>query len=287
MNRVGIIGYPLSHTLSPAMHNAAFKHLGMEDWLYDAMEIPPDVLRLGVAEPKRHGYIGINVTIPFKQEVMTFCRPDEIARAVGAVNTLDFRTDIGTNTDVGGFIADLQAHNIPLKNETVVVLGAGGAARAAVYGLWQQGANIIVVNRTPQKAYQMLTDLTLSAGVQHVRVLSLEAAADNSPSLIVNSTSAGMYPHADATPWDNAIIFPKGVTVYDMVYRPSKTLFMKQAEANYGRAIGGLGMLVRQGAAAFKLWTGVEPPLDVMFETVRSALETAQHPVVNPQDETL
>lgn len=281
-NRVGVIGYPLSHTLSPAMHNAAFKYLGMEDWFYDAIEIPPDVLQLGLLEPKRHGYIGVNITIPFKQKVMAMCRPDDVARAVGAVNTIDFRTDIGTNTDVVGFIEDLQAHNIPLKDETIVVLGAGGAARAAVYGLWQQGAQVIVVNRTPEKAYQMLTDLTLSAGVQNIRVLSLEAAADNTPSLIVNCTSVGMYPNIDASPWDNAIIFPKGVTVYDMVYRPLKTLFMKQAEAYYGRAIGGMGMLVRQGAAAFKLWTGVEPPLDVMFESVRSALETSQPPAVNP-----
>jgi shikimate dehydrogenase len=277
MNRVGVIGYPISHSLSPAMHNAAFQALGMEDWLYDAMEIPPDILRYGVNEPKQHGYIGINITIPFKQEVMKHCRPDAIARAVGAVNTIDFRTDVGTNTDVIGFIDDLIANGVAIKGETVIVLGAGGAARAAVYGLWQQGAEVLVVNRTLDKALDMLTELTLSGGVRNARVLTLDEAAESGASLIVNCTSVGMIPKPDESPWINGVPLPQGITVYDMVYRPAKTLLMQQVEDAGGRAIGGLGMLVRQGAAAFQIWTGKEPPIDVMFTALQNALAARGH----------
>jgi shikimate dehydrogenase len=256
VNRVGIIGFPLSHTLSPAMHNAAFRALGMTDWLYDAMEIPPDIPRHAVEEPRRHGYIGLNVTIPFKETSMRYCVPDEKARAIGAVNTIDFRTDVGTNTDVDGLIEDLQAHEVPLRGETVIVLGAGGAARAAVYGLWQQGARVLVVNRTRDRAEQLLTQLTISAGVRDAEVLTLDEAAERDVSLIVNCTPVGMYPHTEASPWIEGVAIPRGVTLYDTIYRPARTKLMAQVEATGGRAIGGLGMLVRQGAKAFEIWTG-------------------------------
>lgn len=271
-NRVGLVGYPVEHSVSPPMHNAAFKHLGMHDWLYDKMSIPPDIVRYAFLEPKRHGYIGLNVTVPFKQDAMTYCRPDEKARAIGAVNTIDFRDDSGTNTDVDGLIDDLKAHDVALQGETVLVLGAGGAARAAVYGLWQQGADVIVANRTRERAEDMLTQLTMTAGVQGVLSLTLDEAVAQKPGLIVNCTSAGMAPHNETTPWIDGVPFPEGVTVYDMVYRPAKTALMKQCEARGGRAITGLGMLVRQGAAAFRLWTGVEPPVDVMMQAARDAL---------------
>jgi shikimate dehydrogenase len=272
MNRVGVIGFPLSHTLSPVMHNAAFKHLGMDDWLYDAMEIPPDIALLGFREPKQHGYIGINITIPFKQEALKHCRPDAIARAVGAVNTIDFRNDAGTNTDVPGLIDDLRAHNVTLSGETVIVLGAGGAARAAVYGLWQAGSNVIVVNRTRDKAEDMLAQLTLSAGLQSARAMTLDEAAESGASLIVNATSAGMIPNVTETPWIDGLPFPQGITVYDMVYRPAKTRLMQQAEDAGGRAITGLGMLVRQGAVAFNIWTGTDAPIEIMLEAAKTAL---------------
>jgi shikimate dehydrogenase len=273
MNRVGVVGWPIEHSLSPAMHNAAFRALGMEqDWLYDAMAIPPDIADYAVKEPKRHGYIGLNITIPFKQQALQWGIADAKARAIGAVNTLDFRDDTATNTDVDGFIGDLLAHDVALKGEKVVVLGAGGAARAAVYGLWQQSAEVVVVNRTLTRAQDMLMQLTFSAGIQNVKAITLDEAAEWGASLIINSTSAGMSPKIDESPWIDGIPFPKAVTVYDMVYNPAQTRFMQQAEAEGGRAIGGLGMLARQGAAAFKLWTGVEPPIEVMLDTLRSEL---------------
>lgn len=271
-NRVGVVGWPIAHSLSPAMHNAAFKALGMEDWLYDAMAIPPDIASYAAREPKRHGYIGINVTVPFKETALTWGKPDAKARAIGAVNTIDFRDDTCTNTDVDGFMGDLQAHGVELAGKAIV-LGAGGASRAAVYGLYQAGLDIAVVNRTSERAHEMLKALGASGGVKNVQVLSLQEAAQWGAQLIVNSTSAGMWPKVDSTPWAEDVPFPENVTLYDMVYKPAQTQLMQQCEAAGGQAIGGLGMLARQGAVAFKLWTGVEPPIDVMLDTLRTELK--------------
>lgn len=273
MNKVGVVGWPVEHSLSPAMHNAAYRALGMDDWEYDTLPIPPDIAHLGLREPMRHGYIGVNVTVPHKQAAMKLVRPDDLARAVGAVNTVRFTDMTGTNTDVTGFIEDLKAHNVALAGTRVLVLGAGGAARAAVYGLRREGAAVIVVNRTLEKAQQMLMDLTVSAGVRDVPVMTLDEAAEQPLDLIVNCTSVGMWPKTDASPWIEGVPFPQGVTVYDMVYIPAQTILMQQCEANGGRAIGGLGMLVRQGAAAFEVFTGREAPIDVMFTAAQEGLK--------------
>jgi len=254
------------------MHNAAYKTLGMDDWEYDTMAIPPDIGHLGLREPMRHGYIGVNVTVPHKETIMGYVKPDEIARAVGAVNTVRFTDMLGTNTDVTGFIDDLKAHDVTLVGTAALVLGAGGAARAAVYGLKREGATVTVVNRTRERAQKMLADLTLSSGIRDVRVLTLDEAVEHKVNLIVNATSAGMWPDTDASAWIAGVPFPAGVTVYDMVYRPAKTALMEQCEAAGGRAIGGLGMLARQGAAAFEIFTGKAAPVDVMFDAARAAL---------------
>ncbi len=273
VKRVGVIGFPVEHSLSPIMHNAAFQALGMDDWRYDAMSIPPDILRLGLREPKQHGYIGINVTVPHKEAIMEYVRPDERARAIGAVNTVDFRSNLGTNTDADGFINDLLANDVAIQGERVLVLGAGGAARAAVYGLARAGATVAIVNRTMKRARKLVQELGASAGIGSLSVMTLDEAADWGMSLIVNCTSVGLHPHIRQSPWIFGIPFPTGVTVYDMVYRPANTALMQQCVAHEGRAIGGLGMLARQGAIAFELWTGVEPPIEVMIQALRTALE--------------
>ena len=267
-----MIGFPVEHSLSPIMHNAAFKALNMDDWHYDAMSIPPDILRLGLREPRDHGYIGINVTVPHKEAIMEYVRPDEKARAIGAVNTVDFRSNIGTNTDADGFINDLRAHEVPLAGERVLVLGAGGAARAAVFGLARAGAEIAIVNRTRSRALALIDHLRASAGIDGLRLMTLNEAANWGMSLIVNCTSAGLHPHVDQSPWRQDLPFPAGLIVYDMVYRPATTTLMRRCADHDGRAIGGLGMLARQGAIAFELWTGVTPPVDLMQRVLRDAL---------------
>jgi len=276
VNRVGLIGWPVTHSISPAMHNAAFAALGLWDWSYELAAIPPDIVRQGLRTLRDEGgFIGVNVTVPHKQAVMPYVKPDDRARAVGAVNTIDFRDNSGTNTDVPGFLADLQAHGIALADRRVIVLGAGGAARAAVYTLARAGARVTVVNRTLEKAQVMLADLSLSAGVWGVEAKTLDEAVEQAGvSLIVNCTSVGMWPQVDESPWIDGVPFPRGVTVYDMVYRPAVTRLMRQAEAAGGQAVGGLGMLIRQGAAAFEIWTGQPAPVEVMFEAAKSALQS-------------
>ncbi|MCL4248930.1 MAG: shikimate dehydrogenase [Anaerolineae bacterium] len=267
IHRVGVIGWPIEHSLSPLMHNAAFAALGMKDWQYDRMAIPPDVLGHSIKELRNHDFVGINVTVPHKEAVMRYVQADNLAQVVGAVNTIDFRTGIGTNTDVSGFIDDLAAHGVTIKGARVVVLGAGGAARAVVYGLAQNGAEVAVVNRSLERALDLARTLLVP-----FRLMTLTEAADWGASLIVNCTSAGLQPNVSVTPWHEDVPFPKGVTLYDTIYRPARTSLMRQAEAASGQAINGTGMLVRQGAAAFKLWTGVEPPVEVMMDALLDAL---------------
>ena len=276
VKRVGVIGYPVEHSLSPIMHNAAFEALGMTDWHYDAMSIPPDILRLGLREPKNHGYIGINVTVPHKEAIMQYVKPDEKARAIGAVNTVDFRSNIGSNTDADGLIGDLLANEARVRGERVLVLGAGGAARAAAYGLLREGATVAIVNRTKSRAEKLVAQLRASSGLDGAEVMTLDQAADWGMGLIVNCTSVGLHPRIEQSPWIHGVPFPAGVTVYDMVYRPANTALMQQCVAHGGRAIGGLGMLARQGAIAFEMWTGAEAPIDVMIGVLQDELQQEQ-----------
>jgi shikimate dehydrogenase len=264
IHKVGVIGFPIDHSLSPVMHNAAFAALGMTDWLYDKIALMPDILKLGLRELRDHGYIGVNVTIPHKQAVMPYVKPDATAQAVGAVNTIDFRDNTGTNTDVIGLMDDLAAHDLRVSGETVIVLGAGGAARAAVYGLTAAGAHVIVVNRSADKARALIDALKVDAAA-----LSIDEAFAAGGRILIHCTPVGMYPKVDESP---LVGVPHGVTLYDMIYRPAKTRLMDQVEAAGGRAVSGLGMLARQGAAAFRLWTGVYPPVEVMITAAQDAL---------------
>jgi shikimate dehydrogenase len=252
------------------MHNAAYKALGLDQqgWVYDANAIPPEILKKSIKEFMMHGYVGLNVTIPFKQDVMKLTRPDEIATAVGAANTLILPRNQSTNTDVAGFVNDLQAHDVTLDGTKVALIGAGGAARAALYGLFQAGADVAIVNRTPSKALAMMADMGIAASVKTFEEVVMWGA-----DVVVNCTPVGMYPNVEDSPWPDSLPLPAGCVVYDMVYRPAKTKLMLQAEAQGLRAIGGLGMLVRQGAAAFEIWTRQDAPVDVMFEAVREALK--------------
>ncbi len=279
--RVGVIGWPVTHSLSPAMHNAAFAALGLTDWRYDLLPVPPDIVGHSLRTLRGEGgYLGVNVTVPLKEKVLAHTQPDDLARAVGAANTIDFRTNVSTNTDVAGLIGDLEANGVALSGTRALVLGAGGAARAAVFGLAQAGASVIVTNRTMARAQAMLANLALAANVRDVEALPLEEAAAAQPGLIVNCTPVGMWPQVNLCPWPDDVPFPEGAVVYDMVYRPARTRLMALAETRGGRAVGGLGMLVRQGAAAFTLWTGRAAPFDVMLAAAQAALAAESSPQV-------
>ncbi len=298
VQQVGLLGWPVAHSVSPAMFNAAFESLGM-NWRYTAFAVAPDQLKQTLHDLQRQGVRGLNVTVPHKEAVIPFVDVLHAeAKAVGAVNTITFINNDGvvklhgTNTDIAGFRADLVAfldmdETRPLR---ALVLGSGGSARAATYVLAQLGYQITVVARNPNRALELIRDVQIGFATprtrhscrHHFHTVAYEngrrslgpprpgiARAD----LIVNCTPVGMWPQDNESPWPDHVPIPATAVVYDMVYRPAKTRLIRQAEAAGARAIGGLGMLVKQGAAAFRLWTGREAPLDVMTQAAQKALE--------------
>lgn len=265
----GIIGSPVRHSLSPAMHNAAFASLGMNR-VY--VPLPVRDLAQAVSGLRGLGFKGASVTVPHKEAVLPFLDElDPVAEQIGAVNTLLLRHDDagrtvvrGCNTDWLGSNAALAAAGIALERSRVVVAGAGGSAKAVGFGLAQAGAKVIITNRTA------------ASGMKLAQWLSCEfVALDDLPWLtadvFVNTTSVGMEPDVDG------IIVPPGMlsrfaVVMDIVYAPLKTRLLREAEAAGCRTVDGLAMLLHQGAEQFRLWTGEAAPEAAM----RSALERAQ-----------
>ncbi|PJF48380.1 MAG: shikimate dehydrogenase [Chloroflexi bacterium] len=280
---VGLIGHPVAHSKSPQMQHAAFTHIGLSDWRYELWDTPPEALPARMRElGEREDIAGCNVTIPHKQVVMPYL--DEVsphARAIGAVNTLfkRGRALLGDNTDWIGFLADLAFHGVDVHAGTqALVLGAGGSARAVVYALVSRGARVWMHNRTPARAQHLLDDLARSPYAREAREHCAVVASPLDPAcravnLIVNCTPVGMWPHEDNSPWPDRTPFPAGVTLYDLVYKPRRTKLMRQAEAAGARAIGGIGMLAEQGAAAFERWTGV--PAARVSAIMREAIQDA------------
>lgn len=282
----GLLGYPLGHSVSPAMHNAAFRALGL-DGRYDPLPTPPERLAETVAGLAAAGYRGVNVTIPHKQAVMPLLDTlSDAAQAIGAVNTVVVERSSepansssgaerpllrGDNTDWIGFLHPLDALGFDPRGKAALLLGAGGSARAVVYALAQRGlAHLTIWARNPVRALEL---------AQHAQSLAPSLSVhcspftvDRPPDLIVNTTPLGMWPAVDASPWPADLPFPQGALVYDLVYRPERTLFLRQAEAAGCATVGGLEMLVVQGAASFERWTGLKPPLKVMMAAARSAL---------------
>ena len=276
---VGLIGWPVAHSLSPVMHNAAFAARGL-NWVYVPFPVPPEQVKDAVRGIRALGLRGVNVTVPHKEAVMPHLdRITPEAQAIGAVNTVVVEPDgliWGTNTDAAGFLDDLQAHGVEVEGRSVLVLGAGGAARAVVYALARAGAQVTVANRTIGRAVELVRHLHTVLPAARFRVVDLrpETLAQEAErhTLLVNATSVGMWPEVEASPWPAGIGFGTIEVVYDLVYTPAVTRLMREAEAWGCRAIGGLGMLVRQGAEAWRLWTGEQPPVEVMMAAAREAL---------------
>ena len=275
----GIFGYPLAHSLSPAFQQAAFNHYGL-DARYLAWETPPDALASEVAKLRGGDFIGANVTIPHKQAVMALLdEVDPLAAAIGAVNTIVKRGGrlVGYNTDAHGFMRALKEDAaFEPSGRRALLLGAGGAARAAAFALCQEGAAAIVIaNRTLERAETLAADLS-SDGVS-VSALATDDAALNDAALnadlIVNSTSVGMR-HGGAegqTPLAGGLI-PHDAVALDMVYNPQHTPLLAAARSAGARAVGGMPMLIYQGAAAFEMWTGRVAPVEAMFAAGNVAL---------------
>jgi shikimate dehydrogenase len=268
-----LIGWPVAHSLSPPMQNAAFAAAGLE-WRYELWPTQRTELRARVRGLRRAGIAGANVTVPHKTAVLPLL--DDLsgaARLLGAVNTIvvDDGRLIGHNTDGTGFWQALAAVGGVGPGRRAVVLGAGGAARAVCWALLVHEVYVTVLARRVGAAEDVLSMADVGggeAGALNARTLS---AALNGAALLVNATPVGMWPHADESPLPPGVVLPPGLLVYDLVYRPRRTRLLAQAEAAGCRTLEGLGMLLHQGAEAFELWSGLRPPLPVM----RAALEEA------------
>ena len=283
MINLGLIGYPLGHSLSPKIQNAALNSCGL-DGSYSLFPVHPDDkqgLNELLACVRKGEIAGVNVTIPHKQNVIEFL--DELtptAKAIGAVNTIYWQNSslVGDNTDASGFLTDLKRflQQAPSKLEdrkSAIVLGAGGSARAVVYALLNDGWNVTVAARRMEQArgladtfanYQLpLTARSLSDLETHPT--SLQSLLSNL-SLIVNTTPVGMTPNASHSPWPEKVAFPPRAAIYDLVYNPSETRLVKDARAQGLPATTGLGMLIEQAALAFEIWTGHKPSREALFE---------------------
>ena len=279
---LGIIGFPIGHTISPAFHQAALDYCRIEA-TYRAWEVAPEALGefvRGLRDPK---VLGINLTVPHKEAVIPLLdQLDDWATAAGAVNTVVNRDGklTGYNTDGYGFLRALrEAAGFEPQGRRVLVLGAGGVARAAVLALLREGVgHLTIANRTEARAHR-LAELTRGSGVesQAVSLAGGELAdAAAQAELIVNCTTVGMAhgPDAGGTPLSWRQIPPVAL-VYDLVYNPLETPLLRAASRAGARVLGGIHMLVYQGAASFEMWTGRKAPVDVMLEAATRAMEPA------------
>jgi shikimate dehydrogenase len=275
----GLIGHPVKHSLSPIMHNAAFKEAGIGDkYCYLAFDVLEIDLKRVIAAVKTLGIRGLNVTIPHKLAVMEYLDLiDMTAKSIGAVNTIVNNQGFlrGYNTDLLGVTNALREAEFDPTNKKIVILGAGGAARAASFSIGRKAAELVIVNRSIQKARDLCNDLLESMIVEaRSRELSEKTLREEiqNADLLVNCTSVGMWPNVDQTVLKQEII-PETITVFDTVYNPLETQLLKDAKKAGAMTISGLAMFVWQGAVAFELWTGVKAPIQKMKEVVSEKLK--------------
>jgi shikimate dehydrogenase len=275
---LGVIGWPLERTLSPVFQQVALDHLRL-NIEYQAWPTPPYGLETRITTMRSPTVLGGNVTVPHKEAVIRLIdEVDPLSMRTGAVNTIVNREGrlFGYNTDVAGFMRALREDGgFEPEGKRVVVAGAGGAARAVVVALLEAGArSISVINRTLSRANRLVEDFRAEAGETEIRALpemyASWMAVMGTCDLLVNCTSAGSSGSEDESPVPVDLIRPN-MLVYDLIYHPAETPLMKAARKAGARVLGGLQMLVYQGAASFALWTAQEAPLDIMFEAASKA----------------
>jgi shikimate dehydrogenase len=274
----GIIGDPIEHSMSPLMHNTAFKTLGL-DYAYVPFKVKSLELRKAIEGIRGMNLRGVNVTIPHKVAVMPLLdRIDPLAEKIGAINTIvnDDGILTGYNTDAAGFLQTLHERGIELAEKRVLLLGAGGAARAIGNILAAEKVKLIVLNRRQELSWaeDLARRLVQSYGADvEVGELTNEnlKKAISDVDILVNATSLGMSPDNDQTPVP-ADLFPANITVFDIIYNPLPTRLLQEAKAAGARTIDGLEMLVQQGAVSFEKWTGIKAPVDVMRKSVERLL---------------
>ena len=271
MHVFGLIGNPVGHSLSPPMHEAAYRELDM-DARYVTLEPAPDDVAAAIEGAAALGIDGLNVTIPFKQDVLDVVDPDPLAARIGAVNTVDFSTSPprGYNTDAAGVRRAFDHHGVSLSGTDAVVVGAGGAARAVAFTLADACERVHVANRTVEKAESLAADVRADADAA-VTAGGLDSLSDHIPAagVLVNATSVGM--EEDATPV-SADLLHGDLAVLDAVYTPVETRLLRDAAAAGATTVDGAWMLLFQGVVAFERWTGRDAPVEAMNQALRSNL---------------
>lgn len=274
----GVFGDPVGHSLSPAMHNAAFSALGM-DCIYHAFRVAPDKLEKAILGAEAMGFGGLNLTVPLKEKALKldFINPGPLAKRIGAVNTVVFGKSgeiQGYNTDGLGARKALLDSAVEITGSKIVVAGAGGAARAVAFQLAADGAEITVVNRTEERAVELAREISAASLSGRIKGTGLSGLKEllRDADVLINTTTLGMHPNMDAA-IATAEELHSDLTVFDIVYNPLETRLLREAKAAGAKTISGVLMLVYQGAEAFKLWTGVEPPVELMKKTVLEALQ--------------
>jgi len=266
-----LIGDPVSHSISPAMHNAAFKELGL-DYIYLPFRVKPESLNDSLKGLRALGIAGFNVTIPHKVAIMPLLdKLDPLAEKIGAVNTVLNNKGVlkGFNTDGPGFITALKTSGIEPDGKKVVLLGAGGAARAIAFSLAESGAYISILNRRQEYdwAVNLATSIVIKCHKKDVTALELSDKSLKKElkdaDILVNATPLGMTPGIENTPVAGELL-TDGLTVFDIVYNPVETRLIREAKTAGLKTISGIDMLVMQGALAFEIWTGKKAPVALM-----------------------
>ncbi|OGC13554.1 shikimate dehydrogenase [candidate division WOR-1 bacterium RIFOXYC2_FULL_37_10] len=277
MKKTGLIGFPLGHSISPAMHNAAFKIFGI-DAEYLLYEVRSGELGDLVSDLRGKESLGFNVTIPYKETIIKYV--DEVttfAKLIGAVNTVVNREGVlvGHNTDGPGFIQSLKEEGgIDPGDKIAVVLGAGGAGRAVAVMLAESGTSKVILADVDFNKAKDLSDyinFELERNCQAILPDDLHEHIKKA-SILVNATPIGMHPNTDNSPLPRGIKLHSDLLVYDLVYNPRETTLLKEAKKAGAKTVSGLGMLVRQGALAFSVFTDEEPPVGIMWEAAEKAL---------------
>ncbi|WP_456419122.1 shikimate dehydrogenase [Methanocaldococcus infernus] len=269
---VGLIGHPVEHSLSPVMHNAAFKDKNL-NYVYLAFDVKPEKLKFVVDGAKALGMVGFNVTIPHKVEIIKYLdQLSEEAKLIGAVNTVKIEDDIaiGYNTDGIGARRALEEEIGKVKDKKIVIFGAGGAARAVAFELAKDNF-VVIANRTLEKAKKLAKEIEEKLN-REVGYSDLNVDLEN-VDIVINATPVGMYPNVNEKPIVSKERLRKDMIVMDLVYNPLETTLLKEAKKVGAKTIDGLGMLIYQGAEAFKIWTGVEPNIEVMRESILKVLK--------------
>lgn len=273
---VGVIGWPIEHSLSPAMQNAALEEMGL-NWTYLAFAVEPERVGEALAGVRGLGLVGLNVTIPHKSAVIEHLDEfDDAVEALGVANTIVRREDgslMGHNTDGPGFLRSLAEHGHGVEGRAVTLTGAGGSARSVAWACARDGARrITVVNRTLERAEEVAELVRSTTGLDEVAAIALDASeareAVSAADVIVDCTSVGMYPQHEVDPVIPADWMRAGQVVADLTYNPIDTVLLQAARGVGAETVDGAGMLVHQGAISLQYWSGEQPPV----ETMRRAL---------------